>query len=161
MDEREFQARVRQIDSLVEQLQAIRDASARDTTIELVRAILDVHAAGLARVLELGASVAPALVKDDVISSLLLLHGLHPGSMEERVMQALDKLEPYLRRRGATAHLISICDGVVRIKVDGAPLADAVEEAVYSLAPEAVQVIVDCPAAVPSGFVPLSSLVTP
>jgi hypothetical protein len=161
MDEREFQARVRQIDSLVEQVQGIRDESVRGTTIELVRAILDVHAAGLARVLEVGSSVVPALVKDDMIASLLLLHGLHPATMEERVVQALDKLEPYLRRRGATAHLISISDGVVRIKVDGAPLTDAVEEAVYALAPEAAQVIVDGPAAVSSGFVPLSSLVAP
>jgi hypothetical protein len=159
MEEREFQARVRQIDSLVEKLQGLRDANARAIAIELVRAILDVHAAGLARVLEVGAEVAPALVADDMISSLLLLHGLHPAPMEERVMQALERIGPHLRRRGATAHLVSISEGVVRIRLDGAPLTEIVEEAVYGLAPEAAQVIVECPAAMPDDFVPISSLV--
>ena len=159
MEERQFQARVRQIDSLVEKLQGLRDANARATAIELVRAILDVHAAGLARVLEVAADAAPALVADDMIASLLLLHGLHPASMEERAMQALERLEPYLRRRGATARVSSIDEGVVRIRVDGAPLAEAVEDAVYALVPEAAQVIVESPAAIPDGFVPLSSLV--
>jgi hypothetical protein len=169
MEDAGFNARVRRIESLVHDVESLRDPAAGAVTLELVRAIMDVHAAGLTRIAEItgqaGEAIQAAMVKDDLVSSLLLLHGLHPDPLDQRVAQALAKLEPYLRRRSATAHLVSIEEGVVRVKVEGGPpglgaaLREAVEEAVYSLAPEAVEVFVECASEAVAGFVPLSSLV--
>jgi hypothetical protein len=169
MEQAEFRARVRRIETLLESLESVRDASARATTLELVRAIRDVHAAGLERILEIAgaadSSFDKALAKDDLVASLLLLHGLHPAPMEERVSNALERMEPFLRRRGASARVLSIEGGVVRIRVEGgSPMAadalrEALEESVYAMAPEAAEILVESASQAPTGFVPLSALV--
>ena len=50
-------------------------------------------------------------------SSLLVLYGLHPETLETRVAGAVEQLEPKLRRDGATIELLGIEDGAVRIRV--------------------------------------------
>ena len=46
------------------------------------------------------------LVSDDLVSSLLLLHGLHPVDLRTRVQQALDKARPFLYDHGSQVELL-------------------------------------------------------
>ena len=85
---------------------------ARERAEELVRLVADLYGAGLERMLDilhdagrLDDDVLAALAGDELVASLLLVHGLHPYDVHTRVEQALDGVRPYLgsarRRRGA------------------------------------------------------------
>jgi hypothetical protein len=114
----------------------------------LVRALLDLHAAGLARVLELasqagepGRDLVARLGQDGLVSNLLVLHGLHPVPLAERVAGALDRVRPRLRAWGADVELVEAAGEVVRARLrgnpsDGPALRAAVEEAILEAAPD-------------------------
>jgi hypothetical protein len=139
VNEREIQERVARIEELLDEIDAIADPHDRDTATELVQALLDLYGEGLRRVL---ARANPqALAADDLISHLLLLHGLHPVPPEARLRAAFGDL-------GADAgkvELVRIDElGVAHVRLHGgnATLELAVEQAVRTAAPdlEAVQV---------------------
>ena len=70
---------------------------------ELVRLLTDLYGAGLARTLELcdpDAGLVDRLAADQLVGSLLLLHGLHPQDLSQRVRRAVDALAPVIRSRG-------------------------------------------------------------
>src|SRR5437764_13886806 len=84
------------IERLVQEVAAFPDPQARATSEELVQALLDMYGEALARLLELtaqteasGLALIDTFVGDDLLSSLFLLHGLHPLELETRIMQAL------------------------------------------------------------------------
>src|SRR5262245_37351497 len=86
----EFRQRVRRIEALVETLEQTADPATRAAARELMATLLDLHRAGLARLLEVvgrAEVVAEACADDELIRTLLLLHGLHPAPLEERVLQ--------------------------------------------------------------------------
>src|SRR5262249_27957987 len=125
---------------------------ARARTREIVQALLDLHGAGLERILEHVASagdpglgVIDALGRDDVVGGLLLLYGLHPVDLETRVRQGLDAVRPYLRSHGGSVELLGVTEGVVRLRLlggcDSCPssartLEAAIEDAIYVRAPD-------------------------
>jgi hypothetical protein len=91
---------VDKIEELVRQAEAIPDPKARSVTIDLLKAVLDFHAAGLERMMDMvfdsgpaGEAIAERIVADDLTSSMLLLHNLHPDNVETRVARAVEKLE--------------------------------------------------------------------
>ena len=93
---------------------------------EAVQAILDLHGAGLERILshleaagEAGAAARDACVGDEIVGGLLLLHGLHPLGLEARVLQALEQVRPFLRSHGGNVELLSLTDGVIRLRLQG------------------------------------------
>jgi hypothetical protein len=155
-----------QIEELVQKVQALPDPAARQTALDLVQAILDLHADALERMMEIvaggesGPAIIEALVADPWASGILLLHDLHPLDLETRVARALD--DPAFRSRGATVELISIQGGVIRVRIDGGPgLKQAVEKALWEAAPEAVELLVEGGAVqASSNFVPLEALLT-
>ena len=51
--------------------------------------------------------------------ALLLIHGLHPDSLETRVRAALDKIRPYLQSHGGNVELISLENDVARLRLQG------------------------------------------
>ena len=63
-----------------------------DRATELLRLVTELYGGGLERVVALASgSVARALARlldDDLVASLLLVHGLHPDSVPARVEQA-------------------------------------------------------------------------
>jgi Fe-S cluster biogenesis protein NfuA len=172
-------ARMRRLDSLIQQVEGFADPSARAHTRELVQAILDLHAAGLERLCAhlaaaggTGAALLNDLAGDDGVSHLLLLYGLHPADLETRVRQALESVRPYLRSHGGNVELLGIADGEVRLRLQGScrscpssavTMQATVEEAIYQRAPEvtavAVEAATDQPAAAAATtFVPLEDL---
>lgn len=84
----EVRERVAEIDSLLERAEGIVDLSARETAIAITQALLDLYGEGLSRMIGhvaeqcRGATqqdIADAFAGDDLVSHLLLLHGLHPA----------------------------------------------------------------------------------
>jgi Fe-S cluster biogenesis protein NfuA len=136
---------------------------ARERAEELVRLVVDLYGAGLERLLEivheqggLDDATLDALAGDDLVASLLLVHGLHPYDVTTRVEQALDGVRPYLGSHGGDVELLEVADGVVRLRMlgscDGCPSSSitlklAVEGAIEAAAPEIRAIEVETPAA--------------
>lgn len=126
---------------------------------ELVKGVLELHAAGLARMLELaaaqgeqGRALVDALARDGLAGSLLALHDLNPLPLEDRVRAALDDARPALLEQGCEVELSGIAEGAVQVRLErrtygysATPeeLRALVEEAILARAPdvEAVEVI--------------------
>ncbi|MFF2084494.1 NifU family protein [Nocardia sp. NPDC058176] len=135
-----------------DRIETLLDASsaggvvARERAEQLVREVSDLYGAGLARILDLvDQGVRERLVADDLIASLLLVHGLHPHDVDTRVRAALDSVRPYLGSHGGDVELLGVHEGVVRLELSGScrtcpsssvTLELAVEDAVRAAAPE-------------------------
>lgn len=165
---------VDKIEELVRQAESIPDLHARSVTIDLLRAVLDFHAAGIERVMDIvfdsgpaGEAIADRIVADDVISSMLLLHDLHPDDLETRLNRAVQKLQDVFFSLGVKLSLLSIEPGTVRLNFEaqrtwsGAPVKASVEKAIFQAAPEITTVIIEgLKEPPPAGFVPISDLVS-
>ena len=121
---------VEQLMERVQQLQArlesLTDDGARELGEELVSAVVQMYGAGLGRIVsslqaagESGEEIAIGLADDPFVSTLLLIHDLHPLPLEQRVQQALDTVRPYMESHGGNVELLSIEDGVARIHLRG------------------------------------------
>lgn len=146
------------IEHLLEELRASADPRSFDRVEELLRLISDLYGAGFSRVVELAQASAPdmvgVMVGDELVASLLLVHGLHPDALEHRVEAALAKVRPLLAAHGGDVELLEIdADaGAVHLRLlgscDGCPssavtLQSAVETAIMEAAPEIVIIDVD------------------
>jgi hypothetical protein len=166
----EFQDRVARIEGLVQKLEASADPASRRCAKELIQCLMELYGAGLERILEIvandgdaGSGLIDSMARDQLVSSLLVLYGLHPDDFETRVMRALDKMRPVLRERGAGLEALAVSESTVRLKMTGAgsqELEKAVREALFESAPDAAEVIIEGGKgrAGGSNFVPLSSL---
>jgi Fe-S cluster biogenesis protein NfuA len=153
LDAREFQARLQRLEALLQQVERWPDPAAQAHLREIVQAVLDLHRAGLERMLErLDASVINACAGDEVVAGMLLLHGLHPLDLETRVRRALEEVRPALRGHGGDVELLEVRDGVVRLRLEGnchgcpsssATMRQTVEEAIVGKAPDALAVEVE------------------
>ncbi len=142
----EFRSRVERVEELLRLLDGCADEAAREAARELTRALLDLHSAGLARALELaGPAVAERLAGDELVGSVLLLHGLHPLPAEERVRRAVARLRPLLHSVGGGLDVLSATDTAVRLRLRGDPAAGpalraAATEAVIGAVPDVADV---------------------
>ena len=109
-DDKEFQKRVQKIGRLVHDLETIADPASRAAAKELVQLLMDLHGAGLERILEIvfqsgesGRSVIDELGQDPLVSSLLVLYGLHPDDLQTRVERKLKQIVSKLHKMGAEA----------------------------------------------------------
>ncbi|HLH68941.1 MAG TPA: NifU family protein [Candidatus Dormibacteraeota bacterium] len=171
---RGFERRLEEAGSLVEALEALPDGEARRAAVEAVRAVLAVHGEALAHLVGLleergDRALLEELARDPMVGGLLLLHGLHPTPLLQRVSQALDRVRPYLGSHGGSVQLLGLEEGVVRLRLEGSchgcpssrlTLEHAIEQAIQELAPEVAGIEVEglAPEPQPSGFVPLSQL---
>jgi Fe-S cluster biogenesis protein NfuA len=175
-DDKDFQLKVQRIGELVGELENIADPEARASTKALVQLLLDLHGAGLERVMEIVAkndeSRQPTiddLGRDPLVSSLLVLYGLHPLDVESRVAQAVERVRPQVRKGGGELDLLGIEAGVIRLQIQvtghgcgstGKTLKKLVEDVLYEAAPDMNRLIIEGleePAG-SSGFVPLGKL---
>jgi hypothetical protein len=164
----EFQRRLESIEEVIRQIEAAGDPNVRTAARELVQLVMELHGTGLERILEIlrskgeaGQSVLETLGRDDTVSSLLVLYGLHPVSLEERVKEALEKANRQMRARSATVELLSLDDGAVHLQLKanghGPALKEVVEAAIYQAAPDITSLEIDG-AEEKQGFVPLEML---
>ena len=151
-----FQTTMRRLEELLRESERSTDPASRVRIREVVSAVLKLHAAGLDRILELlsgvetgnGADLIDTLAADELVSGLLLLHGLHPQTLEDRVDEALEQVRPRLRSRGGSVELLGVVEGTVRLRLGGTaargPSSGAVqrmvEETLLSRLPDVVAV---------------------
>ena len=151
LDDQGLQERVARIETLLGEIEALHDPNARAKAAEMVQVLLELYGEGLARVMDVVAEgeererIFEALAEDELVSHLLLLHGLHPLDVQTRVNQALEEVRPYLRSHGGDVELLGIEGGVVRVRLQGscdgcpssaATLKLAIEEALQKAAPD-------------------------
>src|SRR5919112_1639718 len=150
LDDQELRERVGRIETLLVEIESFEDPEARARTAEMVQALLELYGEGLGRIVEIvgrlgSQDLKDELLADELITHLLILHGLHPGDVETRVIGALDEVRPYLESHGGNVQFLGIGAGVARVRLegscDGCPsstmtLKLAIEEAVQKAAPE-------------------------
>lgn len=100
-DEARWRTAGERIESL---LDAAAGPTARARAEQLVREVTDLYGAALERMLRAAVTAAPELAEtfaaDDLVASLLLVHGLHPHPVHRRIADALDRVRPYLGSHG-------------------------------------------------------------
>lgn len=160
------------IEELVHRAESLSDPEARGVAVDLLQAVLDFHAAGLERVMEIaagsgaaGEAIIEQIAKDDLTGSMLLLHDLHPDDLETRIDGAVQKLQDVFTSLGARLSLVAIEPGTVRLHFDsartwsGTPVRASVENAIFHAAPEIDSVIIEgLKETPPANFVPISDL---
>jgi hypothetical protein len=134
------------IEATVEKIEALLEEHPEAS--ELVQSLMELYGTGLARILELAPDIQDRLAEDKLVSTLLLLHGLHPVDVETRLRQALHRVE-----RGLDAHSIEITgieDGVAYVRIaqnGGGPppalVGSAIERAVADAAPDLLGVEIE------------------
>ncbi|WP_374022096.1 NifU family protein [Mycobacterium sp. HNNTM2301] len=146
--------------------------AAQERATELVREVVGLYGAGLQRIMQcLGRAgdpgIAERLATDDLVASLLLVHGLHPHDVHRRVSDALDRVRPYLGSHGGDVDLIEVDGDTVRLAFAGSckscpssavTLELAVEDAVRAAAPEISSIEVVTADAKPAPVIPAESL---
>ena len=144
---RDLRAVGERIEELLGRIRSAGDPATAETAEEVVRLVVELYGAGLERTVALaGPEVLERLVGDELVASLLVLHGLHPKDTETRVVEALDQVRPYLGSHAGGVELVGIDpDGVVHLRLegscDGCPSSTqtvklAIERAIEEAAPE-------------------------
>ncbi len=147
---------VADVERLLEEVESLADPVARQTATGVVEALLDLYGGGLERMVELVAASAAAeelareFAEDDLVAHLLLLHGLHPVPVRERVLDALGEVRPYLESHGGDVSLLAVEGSTVRLALRGScsgcpsstmTLKLAIENAIQKAAPEIADVV--------------------
>lgn len=177
-DDKDFQLKVQRISGLVADLEKIADAESRASAKALVQLLLELHSVGLERTLEIvarngepGLRLIEDLGRDPLVSSLLVLYNLHPVEVETRITQAIEKVQPRVRKSGGELELLGIVCGVVRLNLQVTghacgstkkTLKEMVEDALYEAAPDMTGLVIEGleDEAGSAGFVPLGKLNT-
>jgi len=118
-------ALIQRVEELTAQVQQLPDPVARRTAEDLVSSVIEMYGQGLTRIVEIldedesAGEVKQQLSEDGVVASLMLIHDLYPVPVEERVMEALDNVRPYMESHGGNVELVSLEEGVARIRLEG------------------------------------------
>jgi len=151
IDDQGLQERVGRMETLLGEIETLPDRNARSKAAEVVGVLLDLYGEGLARMMEVVAEgeererTFGAFAEDELVSHLLLLHGLHPLDLKTRVVMALEEVRPYLQSHGGNVELLGVEEGVARLRMQGScsgcpsstvTLRLAIEEAVQKTAPD-------------------------
>jgi Fe-S cluster biogenesis protein NfuA len=171
----ELQQQLASIEDLLSKVESTADPSLRASVRELVELVMNLHGAGLSRMLEFaraagepGEALAQKMGRDELVGSLLVLHGQHPLSLEARAAEALDRARVRLRPHGGEVELLSIEDGAIHLRLQSKgegcgstaqSMKEIVEAAVYQAAPDLTSLIIEG-AEEKQGFVPLEMLLT-
>jgi Fe-S cluster biogenesis protein NfuA/nitrite reductase/ring-hydroxylating ferredoxin subunit len=122
----DINAQGERIQRLLERIDALPYPGARELIQECMEAVLAFYGAGLNRILEVvteagaeGRKVYRDLIRDDVVKGLLLIHDLHPLDLQARLLDALDKVRPYLKSHGGNVELISLENAVAKLRLQG------------------------------------------
>ncbi len=115
------------IEELIEQLEALPNASARQLAQQCLQGVVGLYGDALERILKLirngqtdGPAILDAMLRDELVRSLLLVHDLHPLDLETRLHRALEKIRPYMESHGGNVELIALEDGFARLRLQGA-----------------------------------------
>jgi Fe-S cluster biogenesis protein NfuA/nitrite reductase/ring-hydroxylating ferredoxin subunit len=118
-----------------------------------VQGVVELYGEGLERIMELLPPQQPAAnAGDDQVEHLLLVHDLHPRSLEDRVTDALAEVTPYLESHGGGVELVRVDGGVVRLRLQGScsgcpsstvTLKLAIEDAIHKACPDVEEILAE------------------
>lgn len=174
-DDKDLRGEIQRIGELVQQIELIADPAVRAAAKNLMQLLMDLHGAALEKALEIvaeagdqGMNIIDRLGRHPLVSSVLILYGLHPEDIENRVVKAVDKVRPQLRKQGCEVELLGVSDGAIRLRVEtgshtcgstSKTVQATLEGAMYDAAPDltslAIEGFEEKPA---SGFVALDKL---
>ena len=122
-EEAELQAESARIESLLSELRELVPLPAWQRIEDVLRRIVRLYSAGLSRALghaRAAGADGPAfddqLSNDALLASLLVLHGLHPQTTEQRITRALAALRAELRLADDALVVTGIAVGVVHLR---------------------------------------------
>jgi Fe-S cluster biogenesis protein NfuA/nitrite reductase/ring-hydroxylating ferredoxin subunit len=141
------------IEELIRQFSEVGDPLLKDHAEEVVRLLVDLYGGALERILVIvddGGEPVWGLFDrftgDELVRTLLILHGLHPSDLDTRIREAIEKVRPYLKSHGGGVEVLGIDDeGVLMLRLqgscDGCPSSTltvklALERAIREAAPE-------------------------
>jgi Fe-S cluster biogenesis protein NfuA len=176
-DSRDFREDMQRIGSLVQEIESIADPAVRAITKTLMQSLMDLHGAAIEKALDIvadagepGMTIIDRLGRDPLVSSVLILYGLHPEDLETRVIKAVDKVRPQLRKQGCEVELVSVNDGAIRLRVEtgshtcgstAKTLQATLEGTMYDAAPDLTSLVIEGFEEKPaSGFVGLDKLMS-
>ena len=158
----EFEQRLARVEGLLAELSHSSDPGLERRAREVVATVLELHRRGLERLLEITAresTVREALAQEPRVSALLLLHGLHPIPLAERVSRTLAGLRD--RYRGKLEQLAITAHGDAELALRAVPAKSAcqstrtalkkeLEEALIAAFPDVESVLVELAEAPPA-----------
>ena len=158
-DDRDFRDDMQRIGGLVQEIESIADPAVRAATKDLVQSLMDLHGAALEKALDIvaeagepGMNIISRMGRDSLVSSVLILYGLHPEDLETRVVKALDKIRPSLRKQGCEVELLGVNDGAIRLRVEtgshtcgstAKTVQATLEGAMYDAAPDMASLVIE------------------
>lgn len=174
-DSKDFREEMQRIGGLVQELESIADPAVRASTKNLVQSIMDLHGRVLEKALDVvanagepGMTIIDRLGDDPLVSSVLILYGLHPEDIQSRVVKAIDRIRPQFRKQGCEVELLEVNDGAIRLRVEtgshscgstAKTLQATMEGAIYDAAPDLTSLVIEGFEEKPaSGFVALEKL---
>jgi Fe-S cluster biogenesis protein NfuA/nitrite reductase/ring-hydroxylating ferredoxin subunit len=111
---------IARVQELTGRLEDLDDPACRELAEELTSAVVQMYGAGLERIVELAdAGTRDEMAKDSLVAGLLMIHDLYPVPIEERVMQALDTVRPYMESHGGNVEFLGVEDGVAKLRLEG------------------------------------------
>jgi Fe-S cluster biogenesis protein NfuA/nitrite reductase/ring-hydroxylating ferredoxin subunit len=152
VDDQAARERIARVETLLDEVESLPDAAGRATATELVQALVELYGEGLARIMERVNGAGDGLLEDELVTHLLLLHDLHPVPLEQRVLGALEEVRPYMESHKGGVELVSIDEGVVRLRLQGScsgcpsstmTLKLAIEDAIHKAAPDVEEIVAD------------------
>ena len=116
----------KRLQQLLEQIQSQPNPAARVLLQECLQSLLAFYGDGLSRILGHvqgkgadGQEILKRFLQDQTVSGLLLIHGLHPVSLEKRLQDAFEKVRPYMQSHGGNIELLSLENDIARVKLEG------------------------------------------
>ncbi|SEG68839.1 Fe-S cluster biogenesis protein NfuA, 4Fe-4S-binding domain [Thermomonospora echinospora] len=168
LDDARIVGRLERLEEVLSRLEQVPGPTT-ETALDAVTLLVEVYGEALARVMDrlaLQPGLAGELAGDELVGHLLVLHGLHPAPVAERVARAIDGVRPYLRSHGGDVQLVGIEDGVARVRLSArgcgsstALLREAVDAAVAAAAPE-LSGVEPVRAGGPAAFIPAEALLS-
>ena len=111
---------IARVQELTGRLEDLDDPACRRLAEELTAAVVQMYGAGLERIVELAdAETRDEMANDSLVAGLLMIHDLYPVPIEERVVQALDTVRPYMESHGGDVELLGIENGIARLRLQG------------------------------------------
>ncbi len=144
------------LEKLMATLEKIADATGREAARELLALVLDLHARSLARVTTIiaasddGAAIFEKIVEDRELRAMLLLHGLHPQSVENRLQDVIARMQPQWSARGLHVSLMSASKAFAMVQLQRNGVAEPtdqlrleIENALTDAAPDLDDILIE------------------